>query len=84
MNNQKITFSDQRCQNITSDNKKYWEGAPEANCDDREYCHSEAKEFVEITNIPRAEYLRHSDKTICYAETYARYLLKGIEFLDQQ
>lgn len=80
----KIIFSDQRCSNITSDNDEYWKGAPAENCDDRPYCHGEAKQFVIDSKITEDNYLYHADKTVCYAETYIRHLFKINELIDQQ
>jgi hypothetical protein len=80
---QNIKFSDEKCDNITHDNAEYWEGAPEANCDDRKYCNEEARDFVRNAKITHTDYLYHSDKTICYAETYLRHLFKFNVMLDK-
>ena len=79
MTDKNIIFSDTRCSNITYDNDEYWKGCPDEKCDDREYCNSDALKLVSKSNISSKDYLYNSDKTICYTETYVRYLFKLVK-----
>jgi len=84
MTSSNIKFSDTRCSNITSDNEIYWQGCRDENCDDRDFCNDEAKKLVKNSNISSKDHLRHLDKTICYAETYIKYLFKLNELIDKK
>ncbi len=70
----RITFSDTVCPNITYDNNTYWNTCPELHCNDEKFCNNEAQIFVEKASFK--EYVYHSNKSICYAETYFIYLFK--------